>query len=72
MTHKPYTHHEFLEACNETGCPVCRLGAQTVQRQLKGLFHEYVNDKEMRAELAKSIGFCGEHSRLLLSHKIAD
>jgi len=69
---KPYTHHEFLEACKETGCPVCRLGAQTVRRQLLGLFHEYVNDKEMRAGLVESIGFCGEHTRLLLSHKIAD
>lgn len=69
---KPFTHHEFLEACSQTGCPVCRIGAQTVRRQLKSLFHEYVNDREMRANLVKSLGFCGEHTRLLLSHKIAD
>lgn len=71
-TSKPYSHHEFLEACTQTGCPVCRLGAQTVRRQLKSLFYEYVNDREMRANLVKSLGFCGEHTRLLLSHKIAD
>jgi len=72
QTSKPYSHHEFLEACTQTGCPVCRIGAQTVRRQLKSLFYEYVNDREMRANLVKSLGFCGEHTRLLLSHKIAD
>lgn len=72
QTSKPFTHHEFLEACTQTGCPVCRIGAQTVRRQLKSLFYEYVNDREMRANLVKSLGFCGEHTRLLLSHKIAD
>lgn len=71
-TSKPYSHHELLEACTQTGCPVCRIGAQTVRRQLKALFYEYVNDREMRANLVKSLGFCGEHTRLLLSHKIAD
>jgi len=67
-----FSHHELLEACTQTGCPVCRIGAQTVRRQLKSLFYEYVNDREMRANLVKSLGFCGEHTRLLLSHKIAD
>ena len=69
---KPFSHHEFLDACTQTGCPVCRIGAQTVRRQLKSLFYEYVNDREMRANLVKSLGFCAEHTRLLLSHKIAD
>jgi hypothetical protein len=68
----PSSLHELLEACNQTGCPVCRIGAQTVRKQLKALFYEYVNDIEMRETLVKSLGFCGEHVRLLLSHKIAD
>jgi len=69
---KPFTHHELLEACAEDGCPVCNIGAQTVRRQLKFWFYEYINDREMRASLANSLGFCSEHTRLLLSHKIAD
>ena len=68
----PSSLHELLEACTQMGCPVCRIGAQTVRRQLKSLFYEYVNDREMRANLVKSLGFCSEHTRLLLSHKIAD
>jgi len=69
---KPYSHYELLEACVLTGCPVCRVGAQTVQRYLKSSFYEYVNDRDMRANLVKSLGFCGEHVQLLLSVKIAD
>jgi len=69
---RPTSLHEVFEACSQTGCPVCRIGAQTVRRQLKALFYEYVNDREMRETLVKSLGFCGEHVRLLLSHKIAD
>jgi hypothetical protein len=68
----PSSLHELLEACSQTGCPVCRIGAQTVRKQLKALFYEYVNDIEMRETLVKSLGFCDEHVRLLLSHKIAD
>ncbi len=71
-TPKPFSHHELLEACSLAGCPVCRVGAQTVRRYLKSLFYEYVNDLDMRANLVKSLGFCGEHVQLLLSHKIAD
>ncbi|MEP7134018.1 MAG: DUF6062 family protein [Chloroflexota bacterium] len=71
-TPKAFSHHELLEACSLTGCPVCRVGAQTVRRYLKSLFYEYVNDLDMRANLVKSLGFCGEHVQLLLSHKIAD
>lgn len=71
-TPKAFSHHELLEACALTGCPVCRVGAQTVRRYLKSLFYEYVNDRELRANLVKSLGFCGEHVQLLLSHKIAD
>lgn len=66
------SYFDLLNACTEIGCPVCRIGAQTVQRQLKSLFYEYVNDREMRANIVKSLGFCNEHTRLLLSHKIAD
>ena len=69
---KPFTHHELLEACSLTGCPVCRVGAHTIRRYLKSLFYEYVNDLDMRANLVKSLGFCDEHVQLLLSHKIAD
>jgi len=71
-TPKPYSHYELLEACSLIGCPACRVGAQTVQRYLKSSFYEYVNDRDMRSNLVKSLGYCGEHVQLLLSHKIAD
>jgi hypothetical protein len=43
-----------------------------VDRYLKGLFYEYVNDVETRKRLVKSLGFCREHAGLLLETRIAD
>lgn len=67
-----FSNHDLLDACKEPGCPICRLGAQTVRRYMRSLFYENVNDLKTRDTIAKSLGFCGEHSRLLLSARIAD
>ncbi len=68
----PYSNHDLLEACADTGCPVCRVGAHSVKRYLKSIFYEYVNDIETRARLNKRLGLCPEHVQLLLSTRIAD
>jgi hypothetical protein len=67
-----FSNHDLLDACKEPGCPICRLGAQTVRRYMRSLFYENVNDLKTRDIIVKSLGFCGEHTRLLLSARIAD
>jgi hypothetical protein len=67
-----FSYHDLLKACALTGCPVCRIGAQSVKRYLDSLFYEYVNDPGTRDRLVNSLGFCSEHIRLLLSTRIAD
>ena len=68
----PYSNHDLLEACTQTGCPVCRVGAHSVKRYLKSVFYEYVNDIDTRARLNKRLGVCEEHVQLLLNTRIAD
>ena len=68
----PYSNHDLLEACAQTGCPVCRVGAHSVKRYLKSIFYEYVNDIDTRARLNKRLGFCEEHVQVLLNARIAD
>ena len=68
----PYSNHDLLEACAQTGCPVCRVGAHSAKRYLKSIFYEYVNDIDTRARLNKRLGFCEEHIQLLLNARIAD
>ena len=66
------TYYDLLNACTDPGCPICRVGAYAVKRYLNSIFNEFVNDRAIRDNLLKSLGFCGEHSQLLLNTRIAD
>ena len=73
LDHPPsFSYFDLLEACKQTGCPVCRLSARSVKRYLESLFYENVNDPGTRDKLIKSLGFCREHVQLLLNTRIAD
>jgi len=64
----PTTHtaayHAFVEACNESGCPICRVEHDAVLRYISGLLYEQVNDFNMRERLRVSLGFCRQHGHL--------
>jgi uncharacterized protein DUF6062 len=62
--------YDFIEACREPGCPVCRLEARTVERYIDRLFYESVNDIETRERLRASLGFCREHAWLAMDKKL--
>ena len=59
-----YTAFDFIDACQEPGCPVCRLEHKYIRGYLDTLFHENVNDIELRKTLRLSKGFCPEHGWL--------
>ena len=67
-----FSQHDLLDACTQPGCPICRVGAYSVKRYMKSIFNEFVNDITMRDNLLKSMGFCYEHTQLLLNVRIAD
>ena len=66
------TYYHLLEACKKPGCPICRLSNDGVQRYLKSMFPERVNDIEIRAQLRNNLGYCSAHAEILLSTRIAD
>ena len=61
MVNNP-TYFALLDACQQPGCPVCRISLNTVVRYLDNLFYENVNDWGMRRHLRGSLGFCREHA----------
>ena len=67
-----FSQHDLLDACAQPGCPICRVGAYSAKRYMKSMFNEYVNDITMRDNLLKSMGYCYEHTQLLLTIRIAD
>jgi hypothetical protein len=52
---------------DKPGCPVCHLGQEAGHHYLDGLLWESVNDPGVRDGLLDSLGFCGRHSRELLT-----
>ena len=64
--------YNLLEACRETGCPVCRLEQKSVQRYLDHQFYENVNAPAWRDRLRASHGFCHEHAWLGVNQRLGD
>jgi hypothetical protein len=66
------TVFNFLEACREAGCPICRLEQQSVERYLDHQFYENVNSPKWREGLRASLGFCHEHAWLGVNQRLGD
>jgi hypothetical protein len=60
-----YSYYEMIDACQEPGCPLCRLGQASANRHLTSLIYDSVNDISLRATLRESLGYCKEHAWLL-------
>jgi hypothetical protein len=62
----------MVEACHKSGCPVCRLEQQSVERYLDNQFYENVNSPNWRDGLRASLGFCHEHAWLGINQRLGD
>lgn len=51
----------------EPNCALCRLARQSVERGVRLLFAEFVNDPKVRESWRRSGGFCSEHTVLAAS-----
>ena len=61
-----------MEACRQSGCPICRLEQQGVERYLDNQFYENVNRPAWRDHLRASHGFCHEHTWLAVNMRFGD
>jgi len=53
---------DLKAACQEPGCPICRLRYKSEQRYITNLLWENVTDGGIRALLVRSLGFCAVHA----------
>jgi hypothetical protein len=58
----PNLYFSLIEACEQPGCPACRLVHRFVEQYLDKLFYEAVNDRTLRHQLRLSRGFCNPHA----------
>jgi len=66
------TIYKLLEASRASGCPVCRMEQQGVERYLDNQFYENVNSPAWRDRLRTSHGFCHEHAWLAVNKRLGD
>ncbi len=59
---RPFSYYELLDASQETGCPLCRIGQTAVARHLDATIYDSVNSISLRDTLRKSRGYCHEHA----------
>ena len=66
------TFHDLIEACVQSGCPVCCVEQNVLDRYIENLFYESVNDIRTRERLRTSLGFCQEHARMALDRRLGN
>lgn len=67
MSKSSATYQQLQTIMAEPGCPICAHGLQAARAYLDSLLWESVNDAGIRESLVASLGFCGRHSRELLT-----
>ncbi len=56
---------DLLAALAASGCPICRVVADAVERWMDSFWREGRNDREARGAFFAAGGFCREHALLL-------
>ncbi|QBD79047.1 hypothetical protein EPA93_24900 [Ktedonosporobacter rubrisoli] len=55
-------YQTLLYACQQEGCPICRLLQESTQRYLRAWQYEHFTDVGIREELRRTRGFCHTHT----------
>jgi hypothetical protein len=59
---KTREYQALLYACQQEGCPLCRLTNESIRRYLDSWKYEKFTDSEVRNELRRTQGFCHAHT----------
>lgn len=60
---------ELEKACEQGGCPLCRIVNDRTWRYLDNMLFEHISDRPFRAAHRAAGGFCREHSKNLSSFR---
>jgi len=63
---KDTRYFDLIEACSESGCPICHISLELGRHYVDSILYEYVNDPDVRDEIRKSRGYCNEHAWWML------
>lgn len=60
-------YFDVVDACKDSGCPVCRLSRREVKKYLDAILYDCVTDPDIRDELRRTLGYCHTHAWQLSS-----
>lgn len=58
-------YYDLIEACSQSGCPVCRLLVRDAERFIDSLLYEYVNDVTTQRRFRAARGVCAVHAQMM-------
>ncbi|MCJ7737344.1 MAG: hypothetical protein MUQ10_08545, partial [Anaerolineae bacterium] len=59
---KDKLYADMVEACQEPGCPMCRLMFGVMHSYMDSVMNEYVVDILARADMRDARGYCKRHA----------
>ncbi len=69
MAEKHVNYFALQKACQNEGCPVCRIIAERIDRYIDGMLFEHISDRTFRAQYREAGGFCAGHAKALLGYR---
>ncbi len=69
MAEKHVNYFALQKACGESGCPICRIIKDRINRYIDGMLFEHISDRTFRAQYREAGGFCSFHSKVLLNYR---
>ncbi|MBE6345464.1 MAG: hypothetical protein J6B32_00065 [Spirochaetaceae bacterium] len=69
MAEKHVNYFALQKACENKGCPICRIIDERIDRYIDGMLFEHISDRTFRAQYREAGGFCSSHAKILLNYR---
>lgn len=69
MAEQHVNYFALQKACEQKGCPLCRIINDRIDRYIDGMLFEHISDRTFRAQYREAGGFCSGHAKILLSYR---
>ena len=64
---------DFKTACEQPGCPLCRLQSEAERDCVLGILHQHIEDPDVARDFTDSLGYCHLHAwqQVLIENRLS-
>lgn len=66
---KHVNYFALEKACEKSGCPLCTIISERIDRYIDGMLFEHISDRTFRRLYREAGGFCDTHAKKLISFR---